>query len=239
MPRGMIEILWPASVPGSADATTACPISWCATISRSRGLRSRFFFSSPATIRSTATLKSSMRISSAPRLVHEVGQVGAAEAGGERRHLVELQRWRELHLARVDLQDGFAAAPVGPVDQHLPVEAAGTQQRGVEDLRPARRAQQDDPDRGVETVELGQELVQRLLLLVVAASETRERGAGAAERVQLVDEDDGRRLRAGLLEQIAHARRTHANEHLDELGAGNEEERHAGLAGHGLGEQRL
>src|SRR5467141_3975138 len=146
IPRGMIEILWTASVPGSADATTACPISWWATISRSRGLRRRFFFSSPATIRSTATLKSSMRISSPPRLV------GAAEAGRERCNLIELQRRRELHLAGVDLQDGLAAATVGPIDEHLPVEAAGAQQRGVEDLGPVRRAQQDDPDRWVETV---------------------------------------------------------------------------------------
>ena len=33
MPRGMMEILWTTSVPGSAAATKACPISWCATIS--------------------------------------------------------------------------------------------------------------------------------------------------------------------------------------------------------------
>ncbi|CCJ95050.1 hypothetical protein BN131_2723 [Cronobacter malonaticus 681] len=36
----------------------------------------------------------------------------------------------------------------------------------------------------------------------------------------LVDEDDGRRLPAGLLEQVAqvaHTGRTHADEHLDKL----------------------
>src|SRR5712664_1670318 len=69
MPRWMIEILWTASLPGSAAATNACPISWCATISRSRGLRSRFFFSSPATIRSIARLKSFMPTWPAPRRV--------------------------------------------------------------------------------------------------------------------------------------------------------------------------
>jgi hypothetical protein len=44
---------------------------------------------------------------------------------------------------------------------------------------------------------------------------------------------------AGLLEQVAHPRRADADEHLDELAAGDREERHPGLAGHGLGQQRL
>src|SRR4030043_407933 len=35
MPRGMIETLWTRSVPGSDAATSACPISWGATICRS------------------------------------------------------------------------------------------------------------------------------------------------------------------------------------------------------------
>ena len=48
-----------------------------------------------------------------------------------------------------------------------------------------------------------------------------------AERVELVDEDDARRLGLGLLEQIAHARGADADEHLDELRPAQAEERHA------------
>ena len=43
----------------------------------------------------------------------------------------------------------------------------------------------------------------------------------------------------GLVEQVAHAAGAHADEHLDELRAGDGEERHAGLARNGLGHQRL
>jgi len=39
-------------------------------------------------------------------------------------------------------------------------------------------------------------------------------------RVDLVDEDDARRVLLGLAEEVAHARRADADEHLDELGAG-------------------
>ena len=63
--------------------------------------------------------------------------------------------------------------------------------------------------------------------------------AGAAQRVEFVDEDDRRRLLARLLEQIAHPRRADADEHFDEFRAVDREERHAGLAGHRAREQRL
>ena len=67
-----------------------------------------------------------------------------------------------------------------------------------------------------------------------------EAGAAlAADRVDLVDEDDARRVALGLVEQVADAARADAHEHLDELGAGDAEERDAGLAGDGAGQQGL
>jgi hypothetical protein len=66
----------------------------------------------------------------------------------------------------------------------------------------------DQPDRAVEAVHLREQLVEGLLALVVAAA------ARAAQRIELVDKDDGRRLPAG---QLAHTGRTHADEHLDKL----------------------
>ncbi len=60
-----------------------------------------------------------------------------------------------------------------------------------------------------------------------------------AHGVDLVHEDDGRRSRLGLLEQVAHAAGAHADEHLHEFGAGDVEEGHARLAGHGPRQKRL
>ena len=54
-----------------------------------------------------------------------------------------------------------------------------------------------------------------LLTLVVAAAHA---GAAlAADRVDLIDEDDAGRFALGLLEQVAHAARTDADEQFDEL----------------------
>src|SRR5690606_34255875 len=89
----------------------------------------------------------------------------------------------------------------------------------------------------LEAVELDQELVQGLLPLVVAATE-----AGATvtpDGVDLVDEDNGRCALLGLLEEVTDTGGADADEHLDEVGAGDGHEGNTGLAGHGPGEQRL
>ena len=76
-----------------------------------------------------------------------------------------------------------------------------------------------------------------LLALVVAAAEAG--AAMAADRVDFVDEDDAGRILLGLLEHVADATGADADEHLDEVGARNGEERHIGLAGHGARDQGL
>ena len=87
----------------------------------------------------------------------------------------------------------------------------------------------------VEAVHLRQQLVERLLALVVPGEVARP--ARLADRVELVDEDDARRLLLRLLKQVAHARRADADEHLDEVRAGEREERHVRLAGDRAREQ--
>ena len=136
------------------------------------------------------------------------------------------------------LEDLDAAVLVRTVDQDLPIESTRTQERGIEDLRPVGRGEQDDALARVEAVQLDQELVERLLLLVVAARHGSD-ATRAAHGVELVDEDDAGRHRARLLEQVAHAGGPHADEHLDEFRAADREEGHPGLAGDGAGEQSL
>ena len=131
----------------------------------------------------------------------------------------------------------LAALEVGRVDADLAVEAAGAQQRGVEDVGAVGRRDDDDVDLGVEAVHLDEHLVERLLALVVPAAHAG--AAVAADGVDLVDEDDRGGALLGLVEQVAHAARADADEHLDEVRARDRVERHAGLARDGAGEQGL
>ena len=151
--------------------------------------------------------------------------------------VLEVDLRRERLALRVHLEDALAADAVGPVDDDLPVEAAGAQQRRVEDVGPVRRGDEDDVVLHLEAVHLDEQLVQRLLALVVAAAEAC--AAMPADGVDLVHEDDARRRLLRLLEQVAHARGADADEHLDEVGARDAEERHAGLARDRAREQRL
>jgi hypothetical protein len=138
----------------------------------------------------------------------------------------------------VDLQDFSAAGAVGRLDRHTPVEAAGTQQCRVEHVGAVGGRQNDHRLARVETIHLDQQLVERLLTLVVPADKVAA-PAPPADRVQLVDEDDRRCALLGLGEQVAHTGCADADHDLDELRAAHTEERHVGLARHRAGQQCL
>ena len=150
---------------------------------------------------------------------------------------VQVDVRRERLAPGVHPQDALAAVQVGLGHHDLPVEAAGPQQRRVEDVGTVGGGDQDHAALDVEAVHLDQQLVQGLLALVVAAAEAGP--AVPADRVDLVDEDDGRGVGLGLLEQVADPGGADTDEHLDEVRAGDRVERHARLAGHGAGQQRL
>src|SRR4051794_20397249 len=170
-------------------------------------------------------------------LVDEVGQVGAREAGRLAGECVDLDLLGQRLAAGMDLEDLGAALAVGAIDDDLAVEAAWPQQRRVKDVRAVGGGDQDDVVLHLEAVHLDEQLVERLLALVVTAAEPR--AAVASDGVDLVHEDDAGRVLLGLLEEVAHARGAHADEHLDEVRAGDREERHAGLARDGARQQRL
>ena len=171
------------------------------------------------------------------RLVDEVGEIGAREAGRAAGDDLGIDIGCQRHLVHVDFEDLLAAQHVGVRHHDLAVEAARTQQRGIEHVRPVGRGDQDDAFVGFEAVHLDEQLVQRLLALVVAAAKAG--AAVTAHGVDFVDEDDARRILLRLLEHVAHAAGADADEHLDEVRAGDREERHVGFASDGAGEQRL
>ena len=138
----------------------------------------------------------------------------------------------------MDAQDALAALAVGTLDGDVPVEPARAAQRRVEDVGPVGRADHDDAAGDVEAVHLDEQLVEGLLALVRTAGGAAAT-ALAAGGVELVDEDDGRSGGAHAGEQVTDTGGTDTDERLDELGTGDGEERHLGLAGDGLGEQRL
>ena len=116
-------------------------------------------------------------------------------------HELEVDVGADALVPAVDLQDRQALLEVGEGDHDLAVEAARPQQGGVQDVGPVGGGDHDHALGRVEAVHLREHLVEGLLPLVVAAAEP---GAAlAADGVDLVDEDDGRGLLAGGLEEVA------------------------------------
>ena len=170
--------------------------------------------------------------------VADICNVGTRESGGLAGQERPVELRIELQRTQVDVENLLTFLDVGQSHLDLAVETAGAHQRLVEDVGTVRGRKDDHARIGLEAVHLREELVKRILTLVVA----REPGilaAGAADGVNLVDENDARRLLLGLFEQVADTRSTHADEHLHEVGTRNREERHVGLACDGLRQQGL
>ncbi len=134
-------------------------------------------------------------------------------------------------------QDIFAAANIRPIDKHLTVEASRPQQRLVERFGAVGGRHHNHARIRVEAVHLHQQCVQRLFAFVMPTDDASP--ACLAQRIQLVDEDDARRLGFGLLEHVANTRSPDTDEHLDKIAARQTEERHPRLARDRLGQQSL
>src|SRR5438034_189842 len=120
---------------------------------------------------------------------------------------------------------------VGHVD--LVLVLASGEERRIGHVGAVGSGDEDDALVRLEAVHLDEQLVERLLPLVVAAAEAR--AAMAADGVDLVDEDDAGGVLLPLDEEVPHPRGADADEHLDEVGARDREEGQPGLAGDGAG----
>ena len=170
-------------------------------------------------------------------LVDEVGEVGAGHPHGPPRDPVEVDVLGQGDVPGVDLEDLQAALLGRPVDGDVAVEPAGAEEGGVEDVGPVGGGQDDHALVGGEAVHLGEDLVERLLALVMPPSEPR--APDSADGVDLVDEQDAGAVLLGRLEHVADPAGPDPDEHLDELGARDREERDGGLPRDRAGQERL
>ena len=171
------------------------------------------------------------------RLVHKVFKIGARKAGSALGDGVEVDILRKLLVSGVDLQYRLAPADIGQADIYLTVKAAGTQQRVIKDIRSVRRRHDYDALVAAEAVHLNEQLVERLLALIVSAAETA--ASLAADSVDLIDEDDRRGDLLCLLKQVAHTACADADIEFDKVRARNRQELHTGFARDSLCKQGL
>ena len=102
------------------------------------------------------------------RFIDDIGQVGAHHARRLGRDSFQIHVRADLELARVHVQDGLALLEIRPVQDHLPIEPPGAQQRRVQHLGRVGGRHDQHRLRRVEAIHFHQQLVQCLIALIVA-----------------------------------------------------------------------
>ena len=171
------------------------------------------------------------------RLVQYVFKIRARHAGGELRDLVKIHVLRHGLVLGVKAEYRLAALNIGIIDRNLPVEPAGTQQSGIQYVGAVGCGNDDNALVALKAVHFDEELIEGLLLFIMTAAEAR--AALPADSVDLVDENEGGSELFRGVEEIAHAACAHANEHFNEIGAADGEERDVRFPRDGLCEQGL
>lgn len=160
--------------------------------------------------------------------------------GGARhllRDLHEVDPAHQVHLARVNLEDVEASVLVGVRELDLSVDTARSQQSIVKDVNSVGRHDNLDLVRCLETIELVEQLKHGSLHLRVTPLTAAH--SGATDGVDLVHEDDGRRMLSCHDEEFSHHPGTFTDVLLHELRATDSDELTIGVVSDGSGQQGL
>jgi len=132
----------------------------------------------------------------------------------------------------VHAENSLAAPEVWRINDDLTVESTRTEERWIEHVGSVCGSDQNDTIIRLETVHLDEQLIERLLTLIVPATEACS--TMPPNRIDFIDEDDTRRMGLALFEQISDAAGANTNEHLDEIRTRHREEGAARFSGDGL-----
>ena len=137
----------------------------------------------------------------------------------------------------MNLQNLNPSFQIRLVNDDTAVKSARTEQCLIQHLRTVGRSQNQNSLGGIKTIHLGQQLIQRLFPLIIAAVAA---GIPAlSDGINLIDEDDARRILLRLVEQVADTGRADTDEHLHKIRSSQREERHLRLPGNRLCQKRL
>ena len=151
------------------------------------------------------------------RFVAQVGQVSPAHTWSAPGDDGGVHILPSGDFAHVDGQNLLAAPDVGQRYIHLAVKAAWAQQGGIQNVWAVGGGHHNHALVGFKTVHLDQHLVEGLLALIIATTQTGT--ALAADGIDFVDENDAGGVFLGVFKHVTHAGRAHADEHFHEVGA--------------------
>ena len=169
------------------------------------------------------------------RFIAQIGQISTTHARCATGNDARCHVLADGHFSHVHIQNLFSATDIGQGHIDLAIKTAWAQERRVQNIWPVGGRHHNDSQIGLKAVHLHEHLVQGLLALIVTATET---GATLATHgINLVNENDARRILFGVFKHVAHASRAHTHKHLHKIRARDAEKRHLGFTGNAFGEQ--
>ena len=118
--------------------------------------------------------------------VDQIREIGARESRRASRDDGDIDIFSQRNLSNVNRKDSFAAFDVGPGTTTRRSKRPGRKQCRIENVRPVGCCNQDDAFVGFKAVHLDEQLVQRLLALIMSAAEAC--AAMPSDRVDFIDE---------------------------------------------------
>src|SRR5208283_559380 len=135
-------------------------------------------------------------------LVHKVCQVRTRKARRSACDSIEVNIISKGYIPGMDLQYCIPPFYVRRGNNYLAVKPPWSQQRGVKDIRPVRRGNNDDTLITLEAVHLNKQSVQGLLPLIMSAAKTS--ASVSSDSVNLIYKYDAWRALLCLVEKIPH-----------------------------------
>ena len=149
------------------------------------------------------------------RFIDEVFQFCPRESRRRLGDLFQLDVISERHLFRVHLENLLAAFLCRTVDSDVAIETTRSHERRVEHVRPVCCGNDNHRRRLLKAVHLTENLVERLLALIVSAAKSRT--AVTPDGVDFIDEDDAGRVVLRVLKQVSDTTRPDTHKHLNEF----------------------
>src|SRR5579885_434581 len=112
-------------------------------------------------------------------------------------------------------QYSLSTLTVGQCHTYLTVKTPRPQERRIEHIRPICSRHYNNLLSLIKAVHLYQQLVERLLPLIIDGAETRP--PSAPHSIQLINKDDRRRSHFSQIKKVSHSARPHTDKHLYEF----------------------
>ena len=153
--------------------------------------------------------------------IHDICKFRSGCSGCSSGDRIEIYVIRKFDLFCMDFQNIHTTLKIRQFHRNTTVKSSRTEQCRVKRIRLVGRCQNDNTFGTVKSIHFREQLIQRLLTLIVAADAS---VTFLADRIDLVDKDDTRCFLACLFEQVTHFCSTHTDKHFNKLRTGDREE---------------